>query len=102
MLVATCVYAALWLATYLIGGRQVRKITLAELGVQPSYHRISFDSVGIYKFPAYGYSVVSYAPFCVTARYMVWWQDEAAAGGTSVYFWFGVPSRPLKISDWRV
>ena len=99
---AVFAYCALWAATYVIGGRQVREITLADLGIQPSYHRIGFDASGIYEFPAYGYTVVSYAPFFVTARYVVWWQDEAAAGGTSIYFWFAVPSRPFKISDWRV
>lgn len=95
-------YAALWIATYAIGGAQVRALTEAQLEIKPSYHRIPMDAVGIYQYPAYGYSVVSYAPFFVTARYMVWWSDEGAMFGTSIYFWYGIPSRPFRAMDGRV
>ena len=102
MLIAISVYAALWTLTYALGGRQVAEITAAELEIKPSYRRVPVDTAHLPELPVYGYSVVSYAPFVLTARYMVWWDDEGAAGGTAVYLWLGRPSRPFRIYDWRV
>jgi hypothetical protein len=102
-LITVSVYAVLWLATYIVGARQVRDLTLAELQVDPSFRQVPLETEHLSGFPLYGYRIVSYAPFVLTVRWMVWWDSEGAAGGTANYFWLGVPTRrPWRVYDWAV
>ena len=100
--IAVGVYGALWLATYAIGAPQVRRSTVRYMEVPPGAREVSVDVEYLPSVPVYGCSVVAYAPFVLTARYMVWWDGEAAMGGTAIHFWYGVPSRPLVVRDWKV
>jgi hypothetical protein len=95
-------YAVIWLLTYFVGGSQVRRFTLAELQIGPSYHQVPLETEHLSSFPVYGYRVVSYAPFILTARCMAWRDGESAHGGTAIYLWLGVPSRPIRIYEWAV
>ena len=94
-------YLTIWLLTFAVGGRQVKRFTLAYLEVPPGVREVPVDTEYLAPLPVYGCQVVSYAPFFVTSRYMFWWDDEAALGGTAIHFWFGVPSPPFRLHDWR-
>jgi hypothetical protein len=106
-LITLSIYLALWLATYFIGGRQVRAVTLRAGGVQPSWVEVSKpprDFQPPYKEGSVTYfcEVVSYVPLVVTVRYGVTLSGEGGIGGTNIHFWLGRPSRAISLFSWAV
>ena len=104
-LITLSIYLALWLATYLIGGPQVRAMTLKAGGVQPSWIEVSkpprdFQPPHKEGSVTYFCKVVSYVPLVLTVRYGVTLSDEGGIGGTDIQFWLVRPSRAISLFSW--
>jgi hypothetical protein len=99
ILVFVSVYFAVWFLTYAVGGAQARRDALNIPIIDSSFSEIPSDVEVYCCKPVYSCRVVSYVPFFVTVRYNVY-KGDFAFGGTSVYLWAGLLSRPYHVSDW--
>jgi hypothetical protein len=95
-------YGALWLATGLLGTRDVRKLKLS--GMYQPMGLAGFTDVSngaSAKWPWYYCRTLSYAPFLVRVDYG--WQTGGLSGdgGSELYLWvFGSTVRAYEIEHW--